>query len=381
MEGKNRTIIGIDASNLKRGGGLTHLLELIKNIDNDDESIERIIIYGGKSVVKISETPKLKVKHIKYFDGNFLLSSYWKLFKLSSLFKEDKIDILYNPGGGYIGVFKPYVTMSRNMLPFENKERLRYGYFSILNFKFAVLNFIQRQSFKAADGVIFLSKYAKETISCKTKISNSIIIPHGISSRFEHAPIKCYDIGKYDKKNPFKIIYVSIIDMYKHQWNVAEAVSILVQKGYPLELTLIGDIYEPAYKKLDAIIKKVDPQKEFIKYIGLIPYEEIDRVYKNSDLFVFASTCENMPNILIEAMSSGLPIASSNYAPMPEFLKDAGIYFDPLSVESIYKSIETCLIDTNLRQNIAVKAKEYAQTYSWEKCAKETIAFIKACKN
>ena len=38
--------------------------------------------------------------------------------------------------------------------------------------------------------------------------------------------------------------------------------------------------------------------------------------------FIFASTCENMPNILIEGMSSGLPILCSNYLPMPEFLKD-----------------------------------------------------------
>ena len=46
-----------------------------------------------------------------------------------------------------------------------------------------------------------------------------------------------------------------------------------------------------------------------------------------------------MPNILIEAMSSGLPIVCSSFPPMPEFLKEFGIYFDPENVESLQNSI------------------------------------------
>ena len=44
-----------------------------------------------------------------------------------------------------------------------------------------------------------------------------------------------------------------------------------------------------------------------------------------------------MPNILFEAMASGLPILSSKNDPMPEFLKKNAIYFDPDDIHSIVK--------------------------------------------
>ena len=46
-----------------------------------------------------------------------------------------------------------------------------------------------------------------------------------------------------------------------------------------------------------------------------------------------------MPNILFEAMASGLPILSSKNDPMPEFLKKNAIYFDPDDIHSIVKKI------------------------------------------
>ena len=61
----------------------------------------------------------------------------------------------------------------------------------------------------------------------------------------------------------------------------------------------------------------------------MIPYHELHSEYKDADLGVFASSCENLPIILIEKMASGLPIACSNKGPMPEVLGSAGVYFDP----------------------------------------------------
>ena len=43
-----------------------------------------------------------------------------------------------------------------------------------------------------------------------------------------------------------------------------------------------------------------------------------------SNIFIFASSCENMPITLIEGMASGLPIACSDRGPMPEVLQDGG---------------------------------------------------------
>ena len=49
----------------------------------------------------------------------------------------------------------------------------------------------------------------------------------------------------------------------------------------------------------------------------VLTYEETSEWYQKVDMFVFPSTCENMPVILLEAMTSEIPIASSDRVPMP----------------------------------------------------------------
>jgi glycosyltransferase involved in cell wall biosynthesis len=95
-----------------------------------------------------------------------------------------------------------------------------------------------------------------------------------------------------------------------------------------------------------------------------------------ADLFVFASSCENMPVTLLECMSMGLPIACSRRGPMPEVLGDGGIYFDPHNSESIAEALDQICQSPNLRLNLAHAAKQLSKQYSWQRCADETFAFI-----
>ena len=75
-------------------------------------------------------------------------------------------------------------------------------------------------------------------------------------------------------------------------------------------------------------------------------------------------------------MAAGLPIASSDRGPMPEVLKDAGLYFNPESVTSIKNCLQHMIENPDLMQSLGSKAKKYSEDYSWEKCADETFAFL-----
>ena len=87
-----------------------------------------------------------------------------------------------------------------------------------------------------------------------------------------------------------------------------------------------------------------------------------------------------MPNILIEAMKSGLPIACSKSDPMTEFLKDGGFYFDPYSANSIYESLHSLINDPNTRMTKALLSKSYSNEYKWKKCAHETVEYLSTIK-
>ena len=83
-----------------------------------------------------------------------------------------------------------------------------------------------------------------------------------------------------------------------------------------------------------------------------------------------------MPNILLEMMASGLPIACSNKEPMPEILGKAGIYFSPEQPEDISNALSKLIESPLLRMELAQASYDSAQAYSWQRCANETFSFI-----
>ena len=101
--------------------------------------------------------------------------------------------------------------------------------------------------------------------------------------------------------------------------------------------------------------------------------KKLPKLISNSNIFIFASSCENMPNTLVEGMAIGLPIACSNRGPMPEILSDGGLYFDPEDDLSISESVEEIILKQNTRERIASKAKQLSKDYSWKICSKNTF--------
>lgn len=361
--------IAIDATNLKAGGGLSHLKQISKEIIRRGDIDAHL--FGGQWLENVESDNK----HIFYNEfSSIVKQEYFKRFKLPKLFAS--FDVVFAPGGAFYSKKVPYVTMCQNMLVFEEKERNRFPK-SLTWLRYLMLEKIQTRSFRNATGIIYISKYAKEYVESKypeLKSKKATIIYHGISDDFRQKPKQQKSIEEYSKENPFKLLYVSIINYYKHQWNVVEAVKLLREKGYPIELELVGPIYPSLQPKMEGVLKGTE---EYITYKGKIPYEEIASSYKKADMFIFASTCENMPNILVEAMSAGLPILCSNFGPMPEILKDAGVYMDPTSVDSISANLEKILVNKENRQEIAQKAYTYSLEFSWKKTANETFDFIK----
>jgi glycosyltransferase involved in cell wall biosynthesis len=372
-------IVGIDASNLRAGGGVTHLAELLQAADPQAYGFKQVIVWGGTATLGLlEERPWLRKVHEPLLDRSLPYRLYWQRFVLDCALRREGCDVLFAPGGSAGYGFRPYVTMSRNMLPFERRERARYGK-SWMFLKMILLRHSQTRTFLNADGIIFLTQYARDVIMQEVKHlqgKNNVIIPHGIDKRFLLSPRVQKSIGSYSVRQPFRILYVSIVDMYKHQWHVVEAVARLRKSGLNVTLQLVGDAYSPALKRLHQAMAHYDHQDKFIHYVGAVDYKSLPEVYHNADLFVFASSCENMPNILLEAMASGLPIACSSWGPMPEILGATREYFDPEKPEEIAETLQRLIDNKELRECCARSAYTTAQSYSWEKCAQETFVFM-----
>lgn len=379
-EFNNNYIIAIDATNVQSGGGVTYLVELINNINIEQHNFSKIYIWGTKSTLdKIKNTNWLIKKNNYLLNQNLFFRTIWQLFFLKRNLNKYSCQILYVPGSLFVTNFRPVVTLSQNMLPFQSEEMFRFG-ISIKTLKIYLLKILQSRSFKQANGLIFLTNFAKQTISTNINLINKniTVIPHGISKNFFISPNNRLIKSKFDFENPMNIIYVSIIDQYKHQINVLKAVSLLRNQGYQINIKFVGPAYKPTLNRFLKYRNIVDPYHEYSEYTGSINYYELPKHIFNSDIFLFASSCENLPNILLEGMASSIPIVCSNMGPMPEILGNSGIYFNPLSPNSISEAIKTVYLSPSLYKQLSYSSFEKANIYSWEKCSRESFNFIES---
>ena len=346
-------ILGIDASNLRSGGGLRHISEFFRFSDVEKHGFEKAYLWIGPATLeKLPNLPSwVEVISVKAFDVSVLARYIWRKLKMKP-FVERKCDVLFSPGGLALFCDKPEVTMSRNMQPFDSVEKKKLGW-TKARIRLELLRILQGKSFRHAEEVIFLNSFAKEVLCKKLKLDKGVVISHGCGSEFECPP---KDQMPLVGNEQIRVCYVSTLNTYKHQLELVEAISIL-QKKYPnIKLTLVGGGYEPYASVVEEKIEKVNGSSNLVEYIGKVSQNSLPEIYSSSDIFAFASSCENLPNILLEAMSSALPIACSNVEPMPSVLKDAGVYFDPRSVKEIAESIELLITDADFKNDCFQKS-------------------------
>jgi len=371
----------IDASNIRDGGGLTHLEELIRSFDGEKHNKLKITIFGGSNLAALPNNNYVKKKSLQILNKSLIFRLIWQQLLFPFIIKREKFNFLLSPGG-IIPIFSsvPCVVISQNILPFDNQSMRYYGIFSKKFLKFWLIRYAQIISFKKSYGIIFLSEFAKKTILkiCGKIKADVQVIPHGINKRFFLEPRYQRKIKTYNPSNPFKLLYVSAIDTYKHQLDLISAVSRLINnENLPIKLYFAGGSRNKKY--FDEFVKtidKLDPNKLIFTYLGNLPYLNLHKLYHESDSFIFASSCENLPNIVLEAMASGLPIASSTYGPLPEILNSNAIFFDPSDTSSIYSALKKIVTDENRRAEISQECFKSSKKYSWDTCSKQTFNFI-----
>jgi glycosyltransferase involved in cell wall biosynthesis len=368
--------VGIDASNLRQGGGVTHLVQLLAAADPAASGVDRVIVWGGGDVLaRLPQRPWLAVEEPSGL-GSGAGRARWQHHRLAGA-AAGRVDVLFLPGGSYLGRFRPFVTMFRNMLPFDAAE-LRRQQHAPFRLKMQLLRRIQSATFRRATGVIFLNEHAERVIAASVRGigGRTAVIPHGLDPRFFAAPRDPQPLDRYDASRPFRWLYVSAIYDYKRPWNVAEAAARLRQAGAPVHLEFLGPGYPASLARLRTVVDRLDPRRCFISVTPGVPHDDLPGRYAACDAFVFASTCENMPNSLLEAMAAGLPIASSDRPPMPAIAGDAAVYFDPEDPASIAGAMDELMRDTVRRARLAERAHALAGSYSWTRCARQTFDFL-----
>ena len=362
-------IIVINAYSARLGGGKTYLRNLLKHLPDDPTLDIRIFCPDD---VQLPPDPRITRAHSGWATANPVIRTLWEMFGLPRYLASSGCDVLFCPGG-VVATRAPkgvkVVTMFRNMTPFDPRamEQISFG-LPLLRLK--ILRHVFLKSLSEADLSIFISNYARECIERLTKIPNPVTIPHGVGEDFRAKPENVPD-QEIEHHQPY-LVYVSKFDRYKHQRYVLQeffAFNALHNNTY--SMVFIGEFDKFEYESFsEALAQHEDSGKIIVK--GHVPYDKLALWYGNAEAIIFASSCENCPNILLESLSSGKPVICSDIAPMPEFGGDDILYFTPEQDGSLSDMLKTAFANPDMLAAAARAGEEQSRKFTWTQTAERT---------
>jgi glycosyltransferase involved in cell wall biosynthesis len=168
---------------------------------------------------------------------------------------------------------------------------------------------------------------------------------------------------------------------------------VVYQKGFDLAMRALASIRDiewiwhiagdgPQMEALQALAKELGIAERVI-FLGWQLRADLIEQYKKANLFIFPSRHEGMPNALLEAMASGLPVIATCIAGNEELVVngETGFLVPSEDAKALGIAIRKLLTDTALRQHMGLASRRRVEeNYSWENTAQQYANLLEKVK-
>jgi len=183
---------------------------------------------------------------------------------------------------------------------------------------------------------------------------------------------------KYDLYDNY-LFYPAQFWMHKNHLRLIEAINLLKEKGLNVNAVFVGSV-KNNYQQIIDLVNKLDLNNQ-IKVLNYVSNEDIIGLYKNA-LALIMPTFYGPTNIpTLEAIYLGIPVLCSGIYAMPEQVGDAGLFFDPKSVEDIANQIYSIWTDENKRNELIKNGRKYRANMTIENYAENWKKIIECSIN
>jgi len=169
-------------------------------------------------------------------------------------------------------------------------------------------------------------------------------------------------LDKKYKLPPKFIFYPAQFWDHKNHLGLIKAVAKIRPQCPDIQLVLLGSKKHRGYKKVNDAVSKLGIS-EHVSFLGHVDEDSLARIYRRARALImptfFGPT--NIPPL--EAFASGCPVAVSGVYGMPEQVGDAGLLFDPNSIEEIAMIVSRLWTDDMLCEALAKKGIKRAEQW------------------
>jgi glycosyltransferase involved in cell wall biosynthesis len=386
-------IIGIDMRAVGQGkysGVEEYTLNVLRALFDIDRKNKYILFSSG---VKTGEryrnftawaekkNPDIKVAHRGI--PNRMLNIAFKAIgqpKLDNLMRDadlpESIDIIFEPN---INI-APISKKAKIVATFHDLSFEKYGNFFSARQKFWH-NFVNPAALaNRADAIIAVSESTKRDIietygieQDKIKVIYSGIAP---VSRISREASSILEIRKKYHLPEKYILYLGTIEPRKNIIGLIKAFELFNTK-YQIPNTkyqlMIAGSKGWLYKDIFSAARRSSAKNDII-FTDFIEDEDKKYLYGAASLFVYPSFYEGFGFPPLEAMAAGTPVITSDCSSLPEVAGGAAIMVNPYNIGQLARAIKEVLANDELQKKMIKKGYEQAEKFSWEKCARETLA-------
>lgn len=351
-----------------------YTVELTRALKKLDAGLEIILLspYPQSSHPWYREFPVYPLPHLKKMPIAATLGN----LELDRAAIRMKLDVLHDPCGiaPFLSPRRGYkkVTTIHDALPAV------YPKTQPLLTRLVFSTFIARAG-KTCDAILTVSQTSAKDLTRYYGFPAEMIqvTPNGVVPP-DRLPSELIDkvLKGYGASSPY-FLYVGALHPRKNIRRVIEAFKLAKTCHNEINLVIVGPSSWGAHHELQTVLGSTGNSTGII-FTGFLSDEDLGALYQGAYGLVFPSLYEGFGLPVLEAMSYGTPVITSNISALPEVAGDAALLVDPMSVTDIARKMVMLLEDADLHADLQGKGYIRCKKFSWDETARRTYDVYKS---
>jgi glycosyltransferase involved in cell wall biosynthesis len=291
-----------------------------------------------------------------------LRAHVWEQVRFPLTLRHYDIDVLHTPAGAPPLTSVPSVATIHDISPIVHPEWFSTKYV-------ALYRLLTAHAVRTTDRIVTVSEFARDEIAARyPKVREKTVpIHNGVTPRDWDAgeAVKALDGQEF-------LLFVGAMNPRKNLRTLVESYrEYREQVTDPVALALAGP-------KRDVFESEGLPRVDGVQTLGFVPESQLTWLYRNAMAFVFPSLYEGFGLPILEAMSAGTPVVTSDRGAMAEVAGDAALLVDPERRGNLADALERLTTNGELRTRLAAEGPSRAAEFTWERAAEETMRVYRA---